>query len=275
MKKKVIVIIGSGGMGVAIARRIGTGHKLVLADYDKTKLDLVEKELLDAGYDVHTQQLDVVKYESVERLAETAASLGEIRTVINTAGVSSSSNNTKLILEVNLIGNANFIEAFQKYVTEESVGIIISSMAGHSFPSNPELEQQIKSANREEMAKLVQQLDNGNTIYAYVVSKWGNQLQVQSAALSWGKKNARIMSISPGTIATPQAKAEMQIHSSMRDMIENGPVKRFGTPEDIAGVVEFLNSPNASFMTGTDVLIDGGQTKYMQSIGRTMKNNLK
>lgn len=272
MKKKVIVIIGSGGMGIAIARRIGTGHKLVLADFDKNRLDVVEKELTDAGYDVVTQQLDVVNYESVERLAETAAKLGSIRTVINTAGVSSSSNNAKLILEVNLIGNANFIEAFQKYISEESVGILISSMAGHAYSGNPELEQQIKAANREKMAEIVHQLNNGDTIFAYVVSKWGNQLQVQSASLTWGKKNARILSISPGTIATPQAKAEMQIHSSMKDMIENGPVKRFGTPEDIAGVVEFLNSSAASFMTGTDILVDGGQTVFMQSKGKTLKN---
>lgn len=269
MKTKVVVVIGTGGMGVAIARRLGSGHKLILADYDENKLEGVGQVLTDAGYDVVTEQLDIVNYKSVENLAKIAANFGEIRTVINTVGVSSSSNNSKLILEVNLIGNANFIDVFGRYVSEDSVGIIIASMAGHFFSGNPELEKKMKEANRDQMVALVEQLDISEASNAYVLSKRGNQLQVQSAALSWGKKNARILSLSPGIIATPQSRAESKIHTSMRDMVDNGPVKRLGTPEDIASVVEFLNSSAASFMTGSDILVDGGQVPYMQSIRKT------
>jgi len=263
MKKKVVVVIGIGGMGLAIARRIGTGNKLILADFSKDRITAAANDLQDSGYDVYTKEIDVVNADSVQNLAKTASELGEIYAVVHTVGVSSTMADPVKILKVNLVGTGNMLNAFEKFLLPGAVGIVISSMAGHHISdSSSELLQQIQHATIVELNTLIENEGLESTITAYLMSKRGNQLQVQAAALPWGERGARILSISPGIIGTAQAKQEMVKYDSMRNMIENGPVKRIGTPQDIAALVEFLCSSAASFMTGTDILIDGGAVAF-------------
>ncbi|WP_218279840.1 SDR family oxidoreductase [Flavobacterium sp. LPB0248] len=265
--KKVIVITGIGGMGLAIARRIGTGHKLVLADFNGEKLEAAAESLNDAGYEVQTAELDITNKKSVEQLAQTAAELGAIHSVIHTAGISPTMSDPAHILNVNLIGTARIIETFYKHISAGSVGIIIASMAGHmSTQYDSALDRQQWSAQADHLKLFIDSLEINERADAYSVSKKGNILQVQASAASWGEKGARILSISPGIISTPMGQQEKKEQPVLNYMLQNGPVKRMGTPEDIAGTVEFLLSPQAGFITGTDLLIDGGAASFLKKI---------
>ncbi|MFD2939139.1 SDR family oxidoreductase [Flavobacterium notoginsengisoli] len=265
--KNIIVIIGIGGMGIAIARRIGRGNRLVLADFDNMKLHAAARELINAGYEVEAVVLDIINRKSVEDLAETASQLGEIHAVIHTAGLSPTMSDAQRILDVNLIGTGRIIETFQKHMKAGSVGIIIASMAGHmSTRYDNILEKQQWSAAADELKIFVDSLEIKQSAEAYSISKKANILQVQAAAVNWAEKGARILSISPGIISNPMVGVEKRKQSAKNYTLENATVKRMVTPEDIAAAVEFLQSSQASFITGTDLLIDGGVTSFTKNL---------
>ena len=260
-KREVVVVTGIGGMGIAIARRLGAGRTLVLADYAEEALDGVAKELRGEGHDVHPARTDVSDIESVRALVATADSLGRFRAIAHTAGVSPVQASTERIVAVDVVGTALILEEFAKIAKVGSVAICIASMAGHMTPLPPELEALLATTPASQLASLPA-LDPANLdpAAAYGVAKRANQLRVQAASVAWGQRGGRTVSISPGIISTPMGQAELAGPSgdTMRGMIAASGTGRIGTPEDIAGAVEFLISPAASFITGTDLLVDGG-----------------
>ena len=259
--KNVIVVTGIGGMGMACARRMGMGLKLVLCDFDENKLKASYEELSASGYDVTTIKTDVSDKASVEAAAGKAVSLGNIRAIIHTAGLSPTMASAERLFAVDLIGTARMIEAFEAHLSAGMVGVFVSSSSGYlGAELTQEQRQQIITLKADDLVPYLSNLNIIDSGQAYVLSKRANRLQVQAAAVRWGKKGARIMSVSPGIISTPMGQKEQQASPTIDYMIKNAPTQRIGTPEDIAAVTEFIISPAASFLSGSDILVDGGVT---------------
>jgi NAD(P)-dependent dehydrogenase (short-subunit alcohol dehydrogenase family) len=264
MSRKVLVTIGVGGMGQAITRRVASGFRVLLADYDEELLARVHAALETDGYDVTSTVADVSSHASVAGLAQAAATLGPVTHLIHTAGVSAAKSDAATILRVDLAGVAFSVEEFGKVMAPGGSGIVIASMAGTLTASQltPDMERALSITPADELLSLPFLRPSVVRVAtdAYVVSKRANQLRMAPAALAWGRRGARINSISPGIISTPQGHDELAGASgdSMRAMIDGSPAGRMGTPGDIAAAAAFLLSQDADFITGTDLLVDGG-----------------
>lgn len=270
MSKDIVVIIGAGGIGLAIARRQGFGKTILLADLNEQTLQNAASQLRDAGYLVKTHAVDVASRPSVESLAAYAASLGKVMQVINTAGLSPNMAPVDKVLQVDLYGAAVVFEEFEKVIAPGGAGLIISSMAGHMMPAlTPEQDHALAYTSTEELLNLpfLQPDAVPNTLVAYMMAKRANHLRVQASAITWGVKGARVNSISPGIIVTPLALHELnsEIGDIYRAMVEASPAKRMAPPEEIAVTASFLLSSDAGFITGSDLLIDGGVIAAMRA----------
>lgn len=263
MEKNVLVVIGVGGMGLAIARRIGSGAKVLLADFNEETLAAAAEQLRVEGHDVAEQKVDVSDRASVAALADAAAELGPVLHVAHTAGLSPVQAPVEAIIGVDLLGVAHVLDEFARVVAPGGAGVVIASMAGHfAADSMPlELAKALSLTPTEQLADLpfLAQLPNPGA--AYSIAKRANALRVQAAAGAWGQRGARVNSISPGIISTPMGAAELAGESGaqMRQMVGASATGRLGTPDDIAAAAAFLlDSRQASFVTGTDLLVDGG-----------------
>jgi NAD(P)-dependent dehydrogenase (short-subunit alcohol dehydrogenase family) len=262
MSTTVKVITGIGGMGRTIARRLGSGSSLVLADYNAKALASAAQELRDDGYRVTTHEVDVSDTASVTTLARAAADLGPVTTVVHTAGLSPVQAAPAAILAVDLLGTATMLDAFGEVIAPSGAGVFIASMAGHLAPLPPEVERALSTTPAAELLALPFLSPEAVTTSAaaYGISKRANHLRVAAAARTWGQRGARVNSISPGIIATPMGQAELADSSGdiMRAMISASATGRLGTADDIAAAVDFLTGPHATFITGIDLLVDGG-----------------
>jgi NAD(P)-dependent dehydrogenase (short-subunit alcohol dehydrogenase family) len=261
MSSDVLVVIGVGGMGRAIARRLGVGKAVILVDFDESILRASAAALSDDGYDVHAQKVDVASPESVASLIHAAQSHGTVRQLAHTAGLSPSQASTEKILAVDLLGVALIVDAFGEVIGSGGAGVVVASAAGHMVPPLPdEHARALATAAPKDLLALpfITAIDDPG--WAYVIAKQANLLRVQAASGLWGQRNARINSISPGIISTPMGRSELDspLGEGMRAMVTASPAKRLGTPEDIAAAASFLLGPEASFITGTDLLVDGG-----------------
>ncbi|MET0885207.1 MAG: SDR family oxidoreductase [Mycetocola sp.] len=264
MTKNVVVVVGVGGMGEAIARDLGPGSLVLLADFSQAALDRVLTALQADGIEVTGHLVDVSSHESVAELARDAAALGPITKVAWTAGLSPTQAPVSAILGVDLAGVAFGLEEFGKVIADGGAGVVIASMAGtitaEQLPAG--VAQALQFAPSDELLALPFLVGNAvpDPGAAYGIAKRGNQLRVRSASLSWGARGARINSISPGVIATPMGEEELAGESGamMRAMISASGTGRIGTPNDILNAARFLLSEEASFVTGTDLLVDGG-----------------
>jgi NAD(P)-dependent dehydrogenase (short-subunit alcohol dehydrogenase family) len=259
--RKVIVIIGIGGMGLSIARRLASGHHLVFADYSDSALLSATTTLQAEGHLVTSHTLNIVSYPDVCAVAVAASKLGPIAAVVHTAGVAPGHGNSKQIFEIDLLGTANVIDAFLPVASVGTSLVCIASMAGHMMPVGPEMEKHLATAPRETLLDHTGiDLEAAHPGMAYSLAKRGNQLRVQAAAKRWGAKGARVNSVSPGVISTGlvQKDLEGKEGESMRGMIQMSAAGRIGTPEDITSAVAFLVGEGSSFITGTDLLVDGG-----------------
>ncbi|WP_085479360.1 SDR family oxidoreductase [Streptomyces albidoflavus] len=269
MGRNVVVVIGVGGMGEAIARRQGPGNRLLLADFDEATLAAVAERLRGQGHEVVTQAVDVSSASSVTALAEAAAGLGPVTQVVHTAGLSPVQASPAAVLRVDLLGTALVVEEFGHVVAPGGAGVVIASMAGHMLrtPLTAEQESALAHTPAGELLRLPfadpEALGQG----AYGLAKYGNRLRVQAASAAWGARGARINSVSPGVIATPMGQQELDGVSgrTMRAMVAASGTGRLGTPEDIAEAAAFLLSPGASFITGNDLLVDGGVVAALRS----------
>jgi NAD(P)-dependent dehydrogenase (short-subunit alcohol dehydrogenase family) len=270
MKSDVVVIIGSGGIGQAIARRQGCGKIILLADNNAGVLAEAATALSHASYNVETQLVDVTSRASVRALADRAAALGNVTQVINTAGLSPNMAPPAKVLAVDLYGVALVFDEFERVIAPGGCGIVISSMAGHMpAPLPADQEHALAHTPTEDLLALpfLQADAVRDSMQAYGIAKKANHLRVQAASLSWGDKGARVNSISPGIIATPLAQHEMASESGpiYRAMIEASPAKRMASADEVASVAAFLLGPEANFITGSDILMDGGVIAAMRA----------
>ncbi len=262
---EVIVLIGAGSIGQAIARRISAGKHILISDIKIENAEQAAKTLSEAGFDVSTSMVDVASSTSVYELVSKAQSTGSIVGLIHAAGVSPSQASPDTILKVDLYGTALILEAFGKVIESGGAGVVISSQSGHRFPALSIQEDKALATTPVEELLSLPLLDLNNvkdSLHAYQLSKRGNSLRVRAEAVNWGKRGARINAISPGIIITPLAKDELNGPSGdgYRKMIAASAVGRAGTPDEVANVAALLMSHEGAFITGSDFLMDGGVT---------------
>jgi len=263
--KEVIVVIGPGQIGQAIARRVGFGKHLVLADMRQDNAKSAATVLENAGYEVTVTTVDISSRRDVHALIENATGLGESTGLIHAAGVSPSQATPETILKVDLYGTALLLEEFGKVVASGGAGVVIASQSGHRLPPlTVEHNKALATTPVEELLRLpFLQLDQvKDSLHAYQLSKRGNSLRVMAEAVRWGKRGARINTISPGIIMTPLARDELTgpRGEGYRRMIEVSAAGRAGTPDEVANVAALLMGTDGGFITGSDFLMDGGVT---------------
>jgi NAD(P)-dependent dehydrogenase (short-subunit alcohol dehydrogenase family) len=261
----VIVVIGPGSIGQAIARRVSAGKYVLLADLRPENADAAAEVLSNAGFEVNTAIVDVSSRESVHALVQTATALGEVTGVIHAAGVSPSQASPQTILSVDLYGTALVLEDFGNVIAPGGSGLVIASQSGHRLGAlTAEEDAALATTPADELLALpMLQPDRvKDSLHAYQLSKRGNSLRVMAEAVRWGKRGARVNTISPGIIITSLAKDELTgpRGEGYRRMIELCPAGRAGTPDEIGTVGALLMGPQGEFITGSDVLMDGGVT---------------
>jgi NAD(P)-dependent dehydrogenase (short-subunit alcohol dehydrogenase family) len=261
----VTVVIGAGQIGQAIARRVSAGKHVLFADLHKASAEAAAEVLANAGFDVSTATVDVSSRESVHALAETAAALGDITGVIHAAGVSPSQAKPEVILAVDLYGTALVLEEFGNIIAPGGSGVVIASQSGHRLGAlTAEQDAALAATPADELLSLpmLQPDQVTDTLHAYQLAKRGNSLRVMAEAVRWGRRGARVNTISPGIIITPLARDELTgpRGEGYRRMIELSPARRAGTPDEVGTVGALLMGPDGAFITGSDFLMDGGVT---------------
>lgn len=267
-QREVLVIVGAGGMGVSVARRSGGGRVIVLADVNEAQLKSAAEGLSADGHQVLTQQVDVTSRASVATVADVAASSGRVTSVVHTAGLSPEQASAEAVLAVDLLGVALSIDEFGRVIAPGGAAVIIASMAAHMIPAiDADVQRLLAETPTDELLNLDACSAITDSRLAYPFAKRANQIRVAAAASEWGQRGARINSISPGVISTAMGRLELSSESGglMRAMVDNSGVRRIGTPEDIAAATEFLLGPAATFITGTDLLVDGGAVAAIQT----------
>ncbi|ALJ21936.1 SDR family oxidoreductase [Microbacterium sp. No. 7] len=266
----VLVVIGVGGMGETIARRLAPGHRTVLADFNEELLERVTAGMTVDGFDVEPVRVDVSSYASVQEVAALADGLGPVTRVVHTAGLSPTQAPAEAVLRVDLGGVAYMLDAFAQVVAPGGAGVVISSSSGYLFPPFTGAQaQQIREATVDTVLDIpfltAEAVPDAGA--AYAMAKQANRIQVQHASGAWGARGARINSVSPGIISTAMGRQEMASPSGelMRAMVERSGLGRIGTPSDIADAVTFLMSPQAGYVTGIDLLVDGGSVAAVAS----------
>lgn len=261
-KKEVVALLGAGSMGTAIVRKIAAGRKVLLGDISEENLEKAKKEFQYSGYDVETFVVNALEKEAVEAFARKAASLSPVMYYIHTAGASPHQTNPEHILKLDLLGTGYAVDAFGKVMAKGGAGLLISSQTGYMYPIPYDVEQQILAAPTEKLLDLpfMKEVAMQNSGIAYMIAKRVNHLQaMKAAATTWKARRARINTISPGVIVTPLAYDEFAAAGEgYQQMIDASAAQRVGTSEEIAEAAAFLLGEHAQFITGTDLLIDGG-----------------
>ena len=265
MKQNVMLLIGAGQIGVAIARRMGYGMKIVIGDKKTENAQTIAKTMNDAGFDVVPVEMDLSSRASIQSIIAQAQKYGDITMLVNAAGVSPSQAPIEAILKVDLYGTAVLLEEVGKVIAPGGVGVTISSQSGHRMKQlTPEEDEQLACTPTEELLNLplLQPANIRDTLHAYQLAKRCNEKRVMAQSVLWGEKGARINSISPGIIVTPLAIDEFNGPRGdfYKNMFAKCPAGRPGTADEVANVAELLMSGKGAFITGADFLIDGGAT---------------
>ena len=263
--KDVMILTGAGQIGMAIARRMGYGMKIIIGDKNIENAQSISKIMNDAGFDTLAAETDISSRNSILSLIETARENGKITMLVNAAGVSPSQASIETILNVDLYGTAVLLEEVGKVIEPRGVGVTISSQSGHRMKQlGEEIDRQLAETPTEDLLSLnvLKPQNITDTLHAYQLAKRCNEKRVMSESVKWGKKGARINSISPGIIVTPLAIDEFNgIRGDFyKNMFAKCPAKRPGTADEVANVAELLMSNKGAFITGADFLIDGGAT---------------
>ncbi|MBR1770116.1 MAG: SDR family oxidoreductase [Bacteroidales bacterium] len=263
MKKEIVVLTGAGSIGMAIVRRVGAGKHIVLADYKKENAEKSALILEQAGFSVSTIQFDLSSKESILNLIDFATEQGDVKYLINAAGVSPSQASVQEILKTDLYGTAVLLEEFGKVIAVQGSGLVISSQSGHRLgPLAQEESDLLATTEPDKLLDLpfIKSIDD--TLKAYQYSKRCNVLKVMFEATRWAKRGATVNSLSPGIIITPLASDELKgpRGEGYRKMLQSSPSKRAGTPDEVGDLAQFIMSEKGRFITGADFLIDGGTT---------------
>ncbi len=263
--KKVLLLTGAGQIGMAIARRMGHGMKIVIGDKQLKNAQAISKIMNEAGFDTTALEMDLSSRDSIRDLIAQGQKYGPITMLVNAAGVSPSQAPVEAILKVDLYGTAVLLEEVGKVIQAGGVGVTISSQSGHRMPAlTPEMDAQLALTPTEDLLGLtILQPENiRDTLHAYQMAKRCNVKRVMAEAVKWGERGARINSISPGIIVTPLAMDEFNgpRGNFYKNMFAKCPAGRPGTADEIANVAQLLMSDAGAFITGADFLIDGGAT---------------
>ena len=263
--KDVMIVVGAGQISMAIARRMGYGMKIIMGDVNLNHAKEIAKIMNAAGFDVVSFQMDLSSRKSILDMIDKAKEYGEIAMLVNGAGVSPSQASIETILKVDLYGTAVLLEEVGKVIKQGGVGITISSQSGHRMPAlSQEVDEQLATTPTEQLLDLevLQPCNINDSLHAYQLAKRCNEKRVMYESVKWGERNARINSISPGIVVTPLAIDEFNGPRGdfYKNMFALCPAHRPATADEVANVAELLMSPKGAFITGTDILIDGGAT---------------
>lgn len=261
----VMILTGAGQIGMAIARRMGCGMKIVIGDKKPENSQAVAKIMNDAGFDAVPWEMDLSSRDSIKKLITEAQKYGEISMLVNAAGVSPSQASIETILQVDLYGTAVLLEEVGKVIKKGGAGVTISSQSGWRMPALTAGEDELlATAPTEELLRLslLQPENILDTLHAYQLAKRCNEKRVMAEAVKWGRRGARINAIAPGIIVTPLAIDEFNGPRGdfYKNMFANCPAGRPGTADEVANAAELLLSCKGAFITGSAFLIDGGAT---------------
>ena len=264
-KKDVMILVGAGQIGMAIARRMGYGKKIVIGDKNIENANDIAKTMNDAGYDVYIMEMDLSSRESILNLIAKVKEYGDITMLVNAAGVSPSQASIETILKVDLYGTAVLLEEVGKVIARGGVGVTISSQSGWRMPQLTAEEDLLLATTPVEDLLNLEILNPKNikdTLHAYQIAKRCNEKRVMAEAVKWGERGARINDIAPGIIVTPLAIDEFNGPRGdfYKNMFAKCPAGRPGTADEVANVAELLMSDKGAFITGSTFLIDGGAT---------------
>lgn len=265
MKKDVMIVTGAGQISMAIARRTGFGKKIILGDRNIKNAETIAKIMNDAGFDVEPFEMDLSSRESIRAMIAKAQEYGEIKYLVNGAGVSPSQAPVEAILKVDLYGTAVLLEEVGKVIAEGGSGVTISSQSGWRMPQlTPEQDRQLAMTPAEELLDLeILKPENiKDTLHAYQLAKRCNEKRVMYECIRWGERGARLNDIAPGIIVTPLAVDEFNGPRGdfYRNMFAKCPAGRPGTADEMANIAELLMSDAGAFITGSTFLADGGAT---------------
>lgn len=265
MSKDVIILTGAGQIGMAIARRIGFGKKIVIGDKSLKNAQTISKIMNEAGFDTVPVEMDLSSRESILNLIDEAQKYGEISGLINAAGVSPSQASIEDILKVDLYGTAVLLEEVGKVIKDGGVGVNISSQSGFRMPALTAEQDELLATTPTEVLLQLEMLQPENiqdTLHAYQMAKRANEKRVMAESVKWGERGARLNDIAPGIIVTPLALDEFNGPRGdfYKNMFAQCPAGRPGTADEVANVAELLMSPAGAFITGSTFLIDGGAT---------------
>lgn len=263
--KEVMILTGGGQIGMAIARRMGYGMKIVIGDKYRENAEAVAETMNRAGFDALPVEMDLASHPSVIGLIEEARRHGEVAMLVNAAGVSPSQASVETILKVDLYGTAVLLEEVGKVIRHGGTGVTVSSQSGYRLPAlGEETDRLLACTPTDELLSLdvLQPQNIRDTLHAYQLAKRCNVKRVMAEAVKWGKYGARINSISPGIIVTPLAIDEFNGPRGdfYKNMFAKCPAGRPGTADEVANVAELLMSERGAFISGADFLIDGGAT---------------
>ncbi|WP_058992943.1 SDR family oxidoreductase [Sarcina ventriculi] len=264
-KKDVMILVGAGQIGMAIARRVGYGKKIVIGDKKIENANDIAKIMNDAGYDVYAMEMDLSSRESILNIIGKAKEYGDITMLVNAAGVSPSQASIETILKVDLYGTAVLLEEVGKVIAKGGVGVTISSQSGWRMPQLTQEEDFLLATTPTEDLLNLEILNEKNikdTLHAYQMAKRCNEKRVMAEAVKWGERGARINDIAPGIIVTPLAIDEFNGPRGdfYKNMFAKCPAGRPGTADEVANIAELLMSDKGAFITGSTFLIDGGAT---------------
>lgn len=265
IKKNVMLWAGAGQIGMAIARRMGYGMKIIVGDKKLENAVKTAEIMNQAGFDVVPLEMDLSSKESICSMIAEGQKYGPIKMLVNAAGVSPSQASIKTILQVDLYGTAVLLEEVGKVICEGGVGVTISSQSGFRMPALTAQEDELLACTPvDELLELdiLQEKHIKDTLHAYQIAKRCNEKRVMAQSVEWGKRGARLNAIAPGIIVTPLALDEFHgVRGDFyKNMFQNCPAGRPGTADEIANVAELLMSDRGSFITGSTFLADGGAT---------------
>ncbi|OZG55546.1 short-chain dehydrogenase [Bifidobacterium tissieri] len=263
--RNIMLLVGAGQIGMAIARRMGYGMTILVADKNPDHAADIARTMTNAGFDARPETVDLASRDSITALIGKATSLGDLTMLVNAAGVSPSQASIETILNVDLYGTAVLLEEVGKVIAPGGVGVTISSQSGHRMKQLTAEEDRLLATTPTEELLGLDMLQPGNitdTLHAYQMAKRCNEKRVMAQAVVWGERGARLNSISPGIVVTPLAIDEFNGPRGdfYKNMFAKCPAGRPGTADEIANVAELLMSERGAFITGTDVLVDGGAT---------------
>lgn len=270
---KVNVVTGGGsGIGFEVSKEFSKDELVIISGRKEDKLQKAVEKLKEFGVNADYKTSDVSKKDSVDELLKYAKSKGDLKSVVNCAGVSGDTKNIELIYNIDLVGSKIVMDSVYDYAEKGTALILIASMMGHVVPDNKEYNEALAYPDKDGSEEIFMKFVNGDGAAAYNFSKKGAMLMAKANAERFGEKGARIVTVSPGIVMTAMAREAQSEHPEVMKFMEDAtPLKRVGEPQDIARAVVFLASEKADFITGTDVLVDGGLSLNLDKLKQLKK----